>query len=70
MRNATGIIEGAQQLILLSLAVLGAYILILVAASLINRSPPDGDTAPPVGIESFKEASFFQLLRGRFGRKR
>jgi hypothetical protein len=69
MRNATGIVEGGQQLILLSLAVMAAYILTLVAASLINRSPPAGDTAPQAGIEGFKEAGLFKLLRSRFGRK-
>lgn len=70
LRNASGIIEGAQQLVLLSLAIMAAYIVTLVAASLINSSPPAGDTAPPAGIEGFKEAGLFRLLRTRFGRKR
>jgi len=70
MRNATGIIEGAQQLVLLSLAIMAVYIVTLVAASLLNSSPPAGNAAPPAGIEGFKEAGLFQLLRSRFGRKR
>ena len=70
LRNATGVIEGAQQLVLLSLAIMAAYIVTLVASSLLNSSPPAGDTAPPAGIEGFKEAGLFQLLRTRFGRKR
>lgn len=70
LRNASGIIEGAQQLVLLSLAIMAAYIVTLVAASLLNGSPPAGDTAPPAGIEGFKEAGLFKLLRTRFGRKR
>ncbi len=70
LRNATGVIEGAQQLVLLSLAIMAAYIVTLVAASLLNSSPPAGDTAPPAGIEGFKEAGLFKLLRTRFGRKR
>ena len=69
LRNATSIIEGGEQFVLLSLAVLAAYVLTLVAASLFNGSPPS-DTTPPAGIEAFKEASFFELLRNRFGRKR
>ena len=70
LRNATGVIEGAQQLALLSLAIMAAYIVTLVAASLLNGSPPAGDTAPPTGVEGFKEAGLFKLLRIRFGRKR
>ena len=70
LRNATGVIEGAQQLVLLSLAIMAAYIVTLVASSLLNSSPPTGNAAPPAGIEGFKEAGFFQLLRTRFGRKR
>lgn len=70
MRNATGIIEGGQQFLLLSLAIMAVYIVTLVAASLLNSSPPAGNAAPPAGIEGFKEAGLFQLLRTRFGRKR
>jgi hypothetical protein len=69
MRNTTGVIEGGQQLALLSLAVMASYIITLVAASLLNDSPP-ATTTPPAGIEAFKEAGFFKLLRSRFGRKR
>jgi len=70
LRNATSIIEGGQQFVLLSPAILAAYLLTLVAASLLNGSPPAGDTTPPTGIEGFKEAGLFQLLRSRFGRRR
>ena len=70
LRNATGVIEGAQQLVLLSLAIMAAYIVTLVASSLLNSSPPTGNAAPPAGIEGFKEAGLFKLLRTRFGRKR
>ncbi|MES0278521.1 MAG: hypothetical protein ABUK03_02100, partial [Dehalococcoidales bacterium] len=44
LRNAPGIIEGGEQFILLSLAVLAAYVLTLVAASLFNGSPPSDTT--------------------------
>ncbi|MES0329019.1 MAG: hypothetical protein ABUK06_01900 [Dehalococcoidales bacterium] len=70
LRNATGIIEGGQQFLLLSPAILAAYLLTLVAASLLNGSSPTGDTTPPAGIEGFKQAGLFKLLRNRFGRKR
>jgi Mn2+/Fe2+ NRAMP family transporter len=70
MRNATGIIEGSQQLGLLSLAIVAAFLLTLAASSIVNGSRLRSDTTIPAGIEAFREATFFQLLRQRFGRRR
>jgi hypothetical protein len=68
-RNPTGIIEGAQQAGLFSLAVLSAGSFTFIMSSLVNHpkfTPPVGTIVN--GIESLKQMTFFQAIRIRYWR--
>lgn len=66
-RNPVGIIEGAQQAGLFSLAVITAGFFTLLVSSLLNHSrftPPPG--VPADSLESLKNMTFFQAIRRRY----
>ena len=69
-RNPVGIIEGAQQAGLFSLAVLSAVLLTMIASSLFNHHKLSSDTPPNSCMEDLKTMTFFQAFRARYLWKR
>jgi hypothetical protein len=69
-RNATEVIEGAQQFGLFALAVIAAIILTLVLSSLLTHPKVRGNNTQHDGLEAFKDATFFQIIQQRFGREK
>ncbi len=69
LRNAIGVIEGAQQFGLFSLAVAIAVVSTLVFSSASRYSKPPGNDLKRDGLEAFRSDTFFQVLRDRFGKK-
>lgn len=69
-RNPTAVVEGSQQFYLFSLAVFLAFVFNIVVSHFIQRNKLQGNEVRYDGLEALKEATFFQALRHRFGRKR
>jgi hypothetical protein len=64
-RNPVGIIEGAQQAGLFTLAALSAVTLTLLLGSVLNHRRLSPAAPPGSGLEALKEITFFQALRSR-----
>ena len=65
-RNPTGVIEGAQQAGLFSLAVAVSALITILITSIINhkRLKPAGSAIP--GLEGLRNMTFFQVVRSRY----
>jgi len=66
-RNATGVVEGAQQAGLFVVSLAAAILVTLLLSSLLNyrRFPDKKD--PGTGIEALKSATLIQALRRHYG---
>jgi hypothetical protein len=62
-RNATGIIEGAQQAGLVCLAMFLAIIFTLIFSSLLNHKSLYNNAVRTQGIEALKDVTFFIALQ-------
>ena len=69
-RNPVGIIEGAQQAGLFSLAVLTAVSVTMLLSSALNHNNLSADAPPASSMEALKNMTFFQALRSRYRWKR
>jgi hypothetical protein len=69
-RNATGIIQGSQQLglFILSMAVAAAFTFFV--SSWTNRFRFDQGQVQPEGVEALREATFLQIMKHRFRKRR
>jgi len=65
-RNPVGIIEGAQQAGLFSLAVLAAVCTTLVLSSVLNHGRLSYCKAPAFCLEALKETTFFKAVLSRY----
>lgn len=65
-RNPVGIIEGAQQAGLFSLASVAALVATLVIASVINHAKIGVKERPQSGLDALKDSTFFQAIRSRY----
>jgi hypothetical protein len=68
-RNATGIIQGAEQAGLFVLSLLLATIFTLVLSSFLNRSGVNPPATQREGLEALREVTYYQALCRRFGRR-
>ncbi len=69
-RNPVGIIEGAQQAGLFSLAVLSAVAFTMIMSSVLNHRKLSSQTQPISCMEDLKTMTFFQAFRKRYRWKR
>ncbi len=65
-RNPVGIIEGAQQAGLFSLAVLSGVLLTMIMGSVFNHRKLSADTPLTSHMEDLKSMTFFQAFRTRY----
>jgi hypothetical protein len=70
LRNETGVIQGAEQFGLFTLAVIAAQILTFLVSSVLNHSKMRGDGISCDGIDIYKDATFYQVLQQTLRRKR
>ncbi len=68
-RNPTGVIEGREQFSFFLLALVTAIGFTLVVSSLLKNRRLRGSYVQHDGLEVLREATFFQALRQRFGKK-
>ncbi|KTB48533.1 hypothetical protein [Dehalogenimonas alkenigignens] len=66
-RNPVGIIEGAQQAGLFSLAAALSILFTLALSSLINRNKLKPSVKFDAGLEALKSRTYYQILKAKFG---
>jgi hypothetical protein len=65
-RNPTGVIEGAQQAGLFSLAVAAAAAFTVILGLITNRRMPADRPTSTEGLEALKRTTFIHAIRSRF----
>ena len=70
LRNPTGVIEGGEQFWCFSLALLAALIFTLMVPSHFMKRRLRGNSPQHNGIDALRDATFFQVLRHRWNRRK